>query len=571
VSNDRRPSQDTVLEKIEKASSGIYGLDEITGGGLPRGRVSLVSGGPGCGKTLLSTEFLVRGALDHGEPGVFLAFEETPSELARNVASLGFDLDDLVRRDLLAIDHIHLDPYGTQEACDFDLEGLFFRLGFAIDEIGAKRVVLDTLEALFSGFDNEAVLRAELRRLFHWLKDRDVTAIVTAERGDATITRFGLEEYVSDCVIVLDHRVKGLVSTRHLRIVKYRGSRHGTNEYPFLIGDTGLSILPVTSVGMDHAVSGERVSSGIDGLDEMLEGKGFHRGSSVLITGTAGTGKSSLSAHFADSICRRGETCLMFAFEESPDQIIRNMKSIGIDLKQWIDGGLLHIRAARPTLHGLEMHLLEMHRLVQKHRPSAVIIDPISNLMDVGDEPEVESILVRLIDYLKSEGVTSYCTSLSVVGELESTTRTGISSVMDTWILLKIIESNGERNRGLYVLKARGIANSNQIREMKITRHGVKLVDAYVGRAGVLTGTARYIQEGKDRLESLGREQEQLQRRRGLERKRRILEARIAALEAEFEVDESEVNELLEQDEARDKMYERSDSVVAKLRRADSD
>lgn len=556
------------LKTIEKAPSGIFGLDEITGGGLPRGRVALVCGGPGSGKTLLSTEFLVRGALESDEPGVLLAFEETAGEIARNVAALGLDVDDLVDRELLYLDHIHIDPNEIQEAGEFDLEGLFVRLGFAIDSIGAKRVVLDTLEALFSGFSNQMILRAELRRLFRWLKDRGITAIVTAERGDGALTRFGLEEYVSDCVIVLDHRVKNQVSTRHLRIVKYRGSAHGTNEYPFLIGDDGLSILPVTSLSLDHAVHTERISSGVEGLDEMLEGRGFHRGTSALITGTAGTGKSSLAAHFADSVCRRGETCLLFAFEESPEQIMRNMTAIGLDLRQWVDAGLLHIRAARPTLHGLEMHLIEVHRLVQKYEPSAVIVDPISNLLNIGEANEVESILIRLVDFLKAQGITAVFTSLTSGSDVLEKTQTGVSSVMDAWILVKTIESNGERNRGLYVLKARGIANSNQIREMRITKSGIQLVDAYLGMGGVLTGTARAVQESHDRLEALEREQEQSRRQRELERKRKVMEAKVAAIRAEFEAEEADLNQQLRQDQAREEVFASATHEMERLRRS---
>jgi circadian clock protein KaiC len=553
---------------IEKAPSGIFGLDDITRGGLPRGRVSLLSGGPGCGKTLLSTEFLVRGATQFDEPGVFIAFEESQDDLAKNVASLGLDLNDLIERDLVAVDHILIDPSEIQEAGEFDLTGLFLRLELAIDSVGARRVVLDTLEALFSGFSNQMILRAELRRLFFWLKDRGITAIVTAERGSDTLTRFGLEEYVSDCVIVLDHRVQNNISTRHLRIVKYRGSSHGTNEYPFLIGDDGISILPVTSAGLSHEASQERISSGITGLDEMLEGKGFYRGSSVLVTGTAGAGKSSLAAHFADAVCSRGETCLMFAFEESTEQIIRNMTSIGLDLRKWIDDGRLHIRAARPTFQGLEMHLVEMHRLVDEHMPAAVVIDPISNLMNVGGAQEVESTLIRLVDFLKERGITAFFTSLTGAGIDVEQTETGISSIMDTWVLVKTIEDNGERNRGLYVLKARGIANSNQIREVRITSHGIELLDAYLGMGGVLTGTARSIQETRDQLERLDREQEQARRERELVRKRKIMEARIAALEAEFEAEENELQEILKQSEDRADVFARSSDSLALSRGA---
>ncbi len=553
-------------ETIHKAPTGISGFDQITGGGLPQGRTALVCGGPGCGKTLFSTEFLVRGALEHGEPGVFMAFEETGDELAQNVASLGFDLNDLVERGQLYIDHVRIERSEIEETGEFDLEGLFLRLGFAIDAVGAKRVVLDTLEALFAGLPNETILRAELRRLFRWLKDRGITAIVTAERGDGALTRHGLEEYVSDCVVLLDHRVRNQVSTRRLRVVKYRGSSHGTNEYPFLIGDDGLSVLPITSFGLRHEVSAERISSGVEGLDEMLEGQGYYRGSSILVTGTAGTGKTSLSAHFADASCRRGERVLYLAFEESPHQLMRNMRSIGIDLEPHVASGLLQIHAARPSLHGLEMHLVGIHRLVEATDPAAVVIDPISNLMAVGEQADIEAMLVRLIDYLKERQVTAFFTSLTTGGMSLERTEAGISSLMDTWILVKTIESDGERNRGLYVLKSRGMAHSHQIREMQISREGIRLVDVYLGTEGVLTGAARAAQESRDQAEALARQQTVERHRRELERKRSIMEARIAALRAEYEAEEEEIHERIHQDEAQEALVAASRERMAEIR-----
>lgn len=552
---------------FSKAPTGIYGFDEITGGGLPRSRVSLFCGGPGCGKTLMSAEFLVRGALEYGEPGVFMAFEETQEELAQNVASLGFDVDELVEKNLLAVDYVHIDPQEIHETGAYDLEGLFLRLGYAIDRIGARRVVLDTLEALFSGFSNEMILRAELRRLFRWLKDRGITAVVTAERGDGSLTRYGLEEYVSDCVVVLDHRVTNRISTRHLRIIKYRGSSHGTNEYPFLISDEGFSILPITSLGLQHEASEERISTGVAGLDEMLEGRGFYRGTSTLVTGTAGTGKTSIAAHFVNAACARGERALYFAFEESPQQLMRNMRSIGVDLQPWIDAGLLHIHASRPSLHGLEMHLVGLHRLVKKVQPSIVVIDPVTNLIAAGEQTEVESILTRLIDFLKMNGITALFTSLTAAQEHVERTEVGISSLMDTWILVKMIEGSGERNRGLYVLKSRGMAHSNQIREMKITNRGIDVVEAYLGLGGVLTGSARAVQESRDEAESLERTQQRERRRRELERKRSILDAQVNALRAQFEAEEEEILELMHQDEVRETLFAESEATMADLRR----
>src|ERR1035437_9008664 len=465
--------------RLPKCATGIQGLDEITGGGLPRGRPTLVCGGAGCGKTLLAVEFLVRGAAQFGEPGVFMAFEETEAELKANVASLGFDLAGLVQRKKIVIDYVHMEPVEVQESGEYDLEGLFVRLNHALDSIGAKRVVLDTLEALFASLPNEAILRAELRRLFRWLKDKGVTAVITAERGRENLTRHGLEEYVSDCVIVLDHRVNDQIATRHLRGVKYRGAPHGTNEFPFRIGDEGISVLPITSLALNHKVSAGRIATGIHRLDAMLGGKGFFRGSSILITGTSGTGKTIIAANFAQAAARRGERVLFFSFEESPNQIIRNMHSIGLRLEPLVAKGLLRFHSARPSLYGLEMHLATMFREIITFKPHVVIIDLISSLMDSGTESECKGMVTRLIDYLKAGQVTSLFTSLSQGAHQMQQNETGMSSLMDAWVLLQDFEGNGERNRVLYVLKARGMKHSNQIREFLISDHGIDLVDAY--------------------------------------------------------------------------------------------
>jgi circadian clock protein KaiC len=463
-------------ESLPKAATGITGLDEITLGGLPRGRPTLICGGAGSGKTLFAMEFLLRGVLQFDEPGVFMAFEETEQDLAQNVRSLGFDVEALVAKKKLAVDYVHVERSEIDETGEYDLEGLFVRLGAAIDEVGAKRVVLDTLESLFSGFSNAAVLRAELRRLFRWLKDRGVTAVITGERGEGALTRQGLEEYVSDCVILLDHRVVEQVSTRRLRIVKYRGTSHGTNEYPFLIDEQGISVLPLTSLGLDHPVSEERISAGIPGLDAMLGGKGYFRGSSIMISGTAGTGKSSLAAHFADATCRRGERCLLFAFEESPAQILRNMRSIGLDLERWIDKGLLRIESSRPTLFGLEMHLVHIHKRVKEFDPQVVILDPMSNFTASGSAAQAEAMLVRLIDFLKTRGVTAMLVYLTAnVGEAKGS---GISSLIDTWVLLLDIEVGAEHRRVLHVLKSRGMQHSNEVREFQLTAKGITFADA---------------------------------------------------------------------------------------------
>jgi len=558
------------VARLAKAPTGIHGLDEITGGGLPCGRPSLICGGAGCGKTLLAMEFLVRGAVEQDEPGVFVTFEETSDELTANVRSLGFDLEKLVDQGKLLVEHILVESNEIVESGEYDLNGLFIRLGFAIDSIGAKRVVLDTIETLFGGFTNQAILRAELRRLFRWLKDKGVTAIITAERGEGTLTRQGLEEYVSDCVILLDHRVTDQVSTRRLRVVKYRGTAHGTNEYPFLIDEEGFSVLPITSTGLTHEASNERLSTGVARLDAMLGGEGLYRGSSVLISGTAGTGKSSLSAHLAKASCERGEKCLYFAFEESESQIVRNMASIGIDLRPWIKKGLLRFVAGRPTANGLEMHLALMHRVIRQYQPRMVVVDPISNLAEAGALRDATTMLTRLIDHLKLEQITGILTSLTKGSEQREETEIGISSLIDTWLLLRSIELGGERNRGLYVLKSRGMPHSNQIREFVLTARGIDLLDVYVGNEGVLTGSMRVAQEARVRAAEADKVRDADSQRRNSERRRRAIEAQIAALRAEFD-DEEDGGRRAATDE-RDRLVRRTDdrAEMRRSRRADA-
>jgi circadian clock protein KaiC len=467
--------QNNQVKLLPKSPTGIPGLDEITGGGLPKGRPTLVAGGAGSGKTLFAMEFLVNGATQYDEPGVFVAFEENADDLAQNVASLGFDLKKLGKQKKLIVDHVHVERSEIEETGDYDLEGLFIRLGHAIDSVGAKRVVLDTIEVLFSALSNQGILRAELHRLFRWLKNKGVTAVITAERGDGTMTRFGLEEYVADCVITLDHRVTEQVSTRRLRIVKYRGTLHGTNEYPFLIGKHGISVLPITSIGLEHQASTERVSTGIKELDEMLGGRGFYRGSSILLSGTAGTGKTTLSAAFADEACQRGERCLYFAFEESSNQILRDMRSVGIDLAPHIKKGLLRFHVARPSQYGLEMHLVSMYDMIREFKPSVVIMDPITDFSPVGNTAEIKSAVTRIIDFLKSNQITGLFVTMISGEEAADQSVVGISSLIDAWISLRNLESNGERHRGLFILKSRGMSHSNQVRSFELTNDGIKI------------------------------------------------------------------------------------------------
>ena len=553
---------------IKKAPTGIPGLDEITEGGLPASRTTLVCGGAGAGKTMLATEFLVRGATEFNEPGVYVMFEESAQELAENVRSVGFDLAALVERKQIGLDHVHIERTENYTAGDYDLEGLFIRIGHAVESVGARRIVLDTLEALFSGFPNHAVLRAELHRLFQWLKGRHLTALVTAESGDQKLTRYGLEEYVADCVIVLDHRVNEQISTRRLRVVKYRGSAHGTNEYPFLIGRHGLSVLPVTSLQLDYKVSAERVSTGIPRLDEMLGQKGFHRGSSVLVSGDAGTGKSTLGAAFLDAACRRGERGLLFAYEESGPQILRNMKSVGYDLDKWVKQGLLEIHATRPSLQGLEQHLVMMYDSVRAFRPSIVVVDPISNLMLDANVVEIKPTLIRLIDFLKGQQITAVFVSLtSKEGpDTHDNAEAGVASLMDTWLLVRNLEYNGERNRTLYVMKARGIAHSNQVREFVLSDKGIDLVDVYMGAGQVLTGSARLAQAMEEQAAAELRRQDHERRLRHLAGKRRALEAQIAALQAELDAEGAEAEFAIAQQDVKDKTETRNARTMAETR-----
>jgi len=553
-------------ENLPKAPTGIAGLDEVTLGGLPAGRPTLICGAAGCGKTLLAMTFLVNGATRFDEPGVFMTFEERAADLAANVASLGYDLDRLVAEGKLAIDHVRVERSEIEEAGEYDLEGLFVRLGFAIDSIGAKRVVLDTIETLFSGFTDPAILRAELRRLFGWLKERGLTAIITGERGDGRLTRHGLEEYVSDCVILLDNRVEDQITTRRLRVVKYRGSAHGTNEYPFLIDDDGISVLPITSSGMLRPVSTGRISTGIPSLDAMLRGGGFYRGSSILLSGVAGTGKTTIASHFIDAACTRGEKCLFLVFEEGADEICRNSLSVGIDLRKHVEAGLLRFEAARPSLYGLEMHLARMHRDVDRFGPELVVVDPLSALR--GPLTEVHATLLRMVDMLKARGITALFTSLRNDGALADGSDSGLSSLMDGWIRLTDLEANGERNRVLYVIKARGMSHSNQIREYRVTDHGVELIDAYVGPEGVLTGTARQTQEAREKAEAARRMQQTARRRREIAARRAALERQIGELTAALDVEEEEARALLLEEEAHELVLSDQRAALAARRGA---
>jgi len=564
-----RPQTKPPTPGIAKCPTGIRGLDEITEGGLPQGRPTLICGAAGCGKTLLAVEFIVRGAREFNEPGVFMAFEETGKELSDNVASLGFDLPALIRHKKVAVDYVRVERSEIEETGEFDLEGLFIRLGNAIDTIGAKRVVLDSLEALFAGLPNEAIVRAELRRLFGWLKEKGVTAIITGEQGEKTLTRHGLEEYVSDCVIFLDHRVNNQVATRRLRIVKYRGSAHGTNEYPALIDEQGLNVLPISSLGLHYPVSTAYVSTGIPRLDAMLARKGYFKGSSILVSGTAGSGKSSVAAAFANGVCQRGGRCLYWSSEESPEQIVRNMASIGFDLGRYVRKGLLRFHSIRPTMYGLESHLVTLHKMVSEYRPEAVVMDPITNLSAIGGDGEIKAMLTRVIDFLKTRGVTTIFTSLTSGASVPEQSEVGVSSLMDTWLLLTMVQSASERNRVLYLLKSRGMAHSNQMREFVLTDQGVDLVDVYIGPGAVYTGAARLSQEAHDKAEILAQQQAANLRRRELDQERRNLQAQVAALQTRLANLAAEERVAATLEKQRAEAARRSAAQLAGARKAD--
>jgi circadian clock protein KaiC len=569
MAKSKKPSLSARI--LPKTLTGIQGLDEITGGGLPSGRPTLICGGAGAGKTLFGVEFLVRGATQYNEPGVFISFEETIPDLTKNAASLGFDLARLIAEKKLFVDHVHISRSEMAETGEYDLDGLFIRIADAVQRVGAKRIVLDTLEVLFGELPNPGILRGEIRRLFAWLKAKGLTTVVTAERDrPERLTRHGIEEFVSDCVIVLDHRIREEISTRRLRVVKYRGSTHGTNEYPFLIDEKGISVLPISSLSLDHSAPDTRISTGIDRLDGMMGGKGFIRGSSILMSGTSGTGKTSVAAHFVDAACRRGERCLYFAFEESPRQIVRNMRSIGIDLDPWLRKGLLQFHAARPTYAGIEEVLLVTHKHIGSFKPSVVVVDPITNLLTVSTLNEVRSMLTRLVDFLKTQEITALFASLTATGGYLEANEADISSLMDTWLLLKAIEVGGERNRALYVLKSRGMEHSNQIREFVLTNHGLQLLDVYLGPEGVLTGSARVSQEGREKAAGTSRRQQLEGRGRELDRKREIFEARMTMLRAEFEVEEELIQQTISESKLLDAELLQDRGQMQRTREADA-
>ena len=529
--------------KLEKCPTGIHGLDEITAGGLPRGRPTLVCGDAGSGKTILGMQFLVRGITEFNETGVFIAFEENAQDLAINMVSMGVDVGRLCAENKLAVDWVHLSPAEIEEAGEYDLEGLFIRIQCAIERVHARRIVLDSIEALFSTLRDQTTLRSELQRLFNWLKERQLTAIVTGERGDGRLTRHGLEEYVADCVISLDHEVVNQVSTRHVRVVKYRGSVHGANQYPFLIGKSGFSVFPITSLGLECPAPTEQISSGIPRLDAMLRGGGFYRGSSILVSGAAGSGKTSMAAHFVRAACERGERALYFGFEESQAQILRNMRSIGIDLAPWVERGLLQFHAARPSLCGLETHLAMILAAVTEFEPRVIVLDPLSDFLVVGSHSEVKGMLTRLIDYLKMKQITALFTSLTSAGHEVQQSEAGISSLIDCWLLLRNLEQSGERNRALYLLKSRGMAHSTQVREFLLTDNGVDLIDVCVSAGGVMVGSARRDYEARQVEEALRQKEEAARKRLQLERRRRDMEAQIESLRRQFEEEERELSE----------------------------
>ncbi len=536
---------------LPKTLTGIEGLDVITMGGLPKARASLVCGGTGSGKTLLAMEFLLRGAMQYNEPGVFMSFEESANDLIANTASIGFDLQELITGKKVVVDFVYIEPEEIVEAGEYNLDALFIRLGAAIDSIGAKRVVLDTIESLFSSLPNPAILRTELRRLFRWIKEKGVTALITGEGGTNTLSLQGIEEYVSDCVINLSISIEDRVASRRLRIVKYRGSSHGSNEYPFVIDNEGISLIPITSSRLEHNVSKARVSSGIQRLDAMLGGEGFFQGSVIMISGTSGTGKTTFMSHFADAACRRSERVVYFSFEESPDQIIRNMSSVGLNLDQWVKKGLLFMESRRPTQCGLDMHLVLALKVIAEHTPKVIIMDPVTSFDDIANTSDVKRVLMMFVDYMKSLGITTMFGSLTPSGLPAEVSAVNISSFIDSWILLRDLENNGERNRGIYILKSRGMSHSNQVREFLISDKGVDICDVYLGPGGVETGGARLNMLAQEKALGIRLQEEIELRQFDLENKRNILDSRIAAMRAEFAAQEASNLKMIAQEKNR--------------------
>ncbi len=558
--------------KLTKCLSGIKGLDEITEGGLPEGRTTLICGGPGCGKTIMAMEFLLHGSTKFNEPGVFISFEEEEYDLVKNFSGLNYNLPRLIDEKKILLDNIKIDPTEIIENGEYGLDGFFVRLEYAIDSIGAKRVVIDTIENLFSGFTNKKILRSELNRLFRWLKRKKVTAVITGERSGKKLTRGGLEEYVSDCVILLDHRMEDQMSTRRIQIVKYRGSYHGTNEYPFLIGEKGIIIFPITSIRLKNKVSSERISTGIQSLDDMLEGKGFFIGSSILLSGNAGAGKTNMASIFANSVCGKNKKCLYFTFEESESQIFRDVKSIGINLEQWKEKNLLKLIAHRPTMYGLEMNLTALHNEVSFFNPDVVILDPITSLINIGSVNQVNAMLTRFIDYLKLQGITALFTNLKHATDTFEVSEINISSLIDTWLLLRGFESNGEINRIVSILKSRGMAHSNQIREFSFTNNGIIFSDIYLGpEGGLLTGAARAVQEAKDKAKSFSRNREINRKLRELEWKKDELEQHISSLKAKYIAEEEEIKNEIRQEEYENELIESAKLEMFNIRQGKKD
>ncbi|WP_240236172.1 circadian clock protein KaiC [Nocardioides sp. CFH 31398] len=550
---------------LEKAATGIEGFDDITFGGLPRARATIVTGAAGSGKSMFGVEFLAQGARAYGEPGVLLSFEETADELVANAASIGVDLRAMADEGTLVVDSAAGDLDDLVQSGAFDLEGLLLRLAAAIDAVGARRVVLDTVETLFSTLPDETTVRREFARLLRWLKERDLTVVVTAERGQqGRLTRHGIEEYVSDCVVVLDHRVEDEVATRRMRVAKYRGSPHGTNEFPFLISGRGLVVMPLHHDELTE-VSEERVSLGIPELDTMVGG-GVFRGSTIMISGSAGTGKTSIAACAADAACRRGEKALFLSFEEPSGQVVRNMRSIGLDLQHWIDKGLLVVQHMRPAITGLEAHLASLHMILDEHPAEVVVLDAVASLSRGVASYASASAVARDIAMLRLRGATTVLTALAGTHD-DPHTDVSASSLVDAWLLVRNVENDGERNRLLMTIKNRGSFHSNQVREFLLTDDGPRLVDVFVGPDGVLTGSAREQQEARDASTEDARRRDQERRRASIERRREEVEAQIATLRRQLEdelADFADVDDSAA-DEAADRAAERADSAARRV------
>ena len=524
-----------VKSSSDIVSTGVKGLDDVLGGGIPQGHAMLLVGKPGTGKSILSMEYLLHGIELHKENGVYISFEESEKQIISNAASFGWKFEEMVKKNKLAISYIDMQPEQMRTVGDYDLSALILRVKGAIKKVNARRVVIDGINNLLSTFDDERIIRSDLLRLIREIKEVNATIFITGERGHDSWSKMGFEEYLADGLMHLDNRTDGNYQTREIQVVKCRGINHYTGKSPFIINSEGMSIRPLITADFDYKVLKSRVSTGIADIDNMLGGKGLYRGSTVYITGPSGAGKTSISSSFANGACSRGERALFLAFEESSDQIIRNMKSIGLSLDKWVNEKLLYFYTARATTNSLEGHLDNIMTMVREVEPTCVVLDPISAFRPIANENETKLMLIRLNDYLRARKITTVFTALSSDGEYSEHADVQLSSIADTWIVVRIMDYKGERNNVMQLMKSRGMSHSRQMKEMYFTGNGLKLQNVYQGPEGVLTGAARIGQEKYEKLKEARNVIEIDKNRKKIERKKSLLEASIEALKHEYE------------------------------------